>query len=335
MRILAVDDDVIILDLLKEVLVSIGHDDITTCGSAHEALDLLNGAHQPFDCILLDIQMPKMDGIELCGLLRQMSGYHDVPILMLTAMSERRYFDRAFSAGATDYITKPFDIVELDARIQVARKLADSRQRLTQQVASIQREGEAGREAEKIALEEAFAVRDVDGVMAMDALWNYLAQLGRSSLFGSSVVAFKINGIDRLYESMSAFEYICAITDAAEAIASSLPYLQCLTAYAGNGVFITVAGSTQTATPQTVIELISQEIDLMELCYSDGRPMLLSLRMSEPVHLSFLAGKGHKRAILDAVFQAETAPAADSHALGIHERRGVQAPKSIRVGAFR
>ncbi|MFK5998799.1 MAG: response regulator, partial [Rhodobacterales bacterium] len=66
MRILSVDDDPIILELLAAVLVSMGHTDVTTAGSATEALEIVKDDPEPFDCFLLDIQMPGIDGIQLC-----------------------------------------------------------------------------------------------------------------------------------------------------------------------------------------------------------------------------------------------------------------------------
>ena len=82
MKILAVDDDPIILELLNEVLGSTGYPDVTTVETGADALAAVEDHRQPFDCILLDIQMPGMDGIELCGRLRAMPRYRETPVLM-------------------------------------------------------------------------------------------------------------------------------------------------------------------------------------------------------------------------------------------------------------
>jgi len=124
LKILAVDDDMMILDLLTVALEHGGHRDVTVSTSPSEALLMVRRADVPFECIMLDVQMPEMDGIELCRNIRMSAGYEETPILMLTAMTERSYIERAFLAGATDYITKPFDVFEIGARVGVAAKLS-------------------------------------------------------------------------------------------------------------------------------------------------------------------------------------------------------------------
>ena len=109
MKILAVDDDSIILGLLTEVLERAEYGEVQTCTSAERALEVIAETKVPFDCFLLDIQMGGMDGIGLCARIRDMPKYARTPILMLTAMSEKSYIDRAFAAGATDYLSKPAD----------------------------------------------------------------------------------------------------------------------------------------------------------------------------------------------------------------------------------
>ncbi len=126
MRILAVDDDIHILEILEALLTDAGYDEVTTTPSPLEALEMAEQGDRQFDCLLLDIQMPEMDGITLCDRLRRIKAYAEVPIVMLTAMAERAYVERAFMAGATDYLTKPFDVFEITARLRVAAKLCEA-----------------------------------------------------------------------------------------------------------------------------------------------------------------------------------------------------------------
>ncbi len=127
MRILAVDDESSILELLSKILASFGYSEVVTAANGQDALDKIASDPGVFDCLLLDIQMPIMNGVTLCEKVRDLPEYRYVPIIMLTAMKEKKYFDAAFEAGATDYVTKPFDFDDLQQRLADAHRLADER----------------------------------------------------------------------------------------------------------------------------------------------------------------------------------------------------------------
>ena len=113
MKKLSVDDDWMILELLELAMSVSGQHELTIVTSGEKAIQLLEQGEQRFDCFLLDIQMPHIDGVELCRVIREMPMYKRTPILMATAMSQKVYIDRALAAGASDYVTKPFDFEEL------------------------------------------------------------------------------------------------------------------------------------------------------------------------------------------------------------------------------
>lgn len=111
-KILLVDDEPMMLDLLSLYLSPLGYN----CIKKESAFDAIHYLEQhSVDLILLDIMMPKMDGIEACKEIRK---YWDIPIVMLTAMSEKTDIVKGLNVGADDYITKPFDEEELVARIE-------------------------------------------------------------------------------------------------------------------------------------------------------------------------------------------------------------------------
>lgn len=122
MRILAVDDSENARDILRATLVSGGFDDVVFAGSGVEALAALRDKNG-YDVILLDVVMPDMDGIEACAQIRAAPHYADVPILMVTSQADMDTLAQAFVAGATDYVTKPFQRTELLARIRNAFRL--------------------------------------------------------------------------------------------------------------------------------------------------------------------------------------------------------------------
>ncbi|MCD6505458.1 SpoIIE family protein phosphatase [Candidatus Poribacteria bacterium] len=114
-KILIVDDEEDILDLVDLSLTADGFD-VITARSGPEALEKVR--EEMPDLILLDISMPDMDGYEVMRRLKGDRRTSSIPIIMLTAASDKRDKVRSFSAGADDYVVKPFDADELTARIE-------------------------------------------------------------------------------------------------------------------------------------------------------------------------------------------------------------------------
>ncbi|MBR6259081.1 MAG: response regulator transcription factor [Oscillospiraceae bacterium] len=112
MRILVVDDEKLLVKGLKFNLESEGWE-VEAAYDGAEGVELARAGR--FDIILLDLMMPKLDGLEACMRIREFS---NVPIIMLTAKSEDMDKIIGFEYGADDYVTKPFNILELKARIR-------------------------------------------------------------------------------------------------------------------------------------------------------------------------------------------------------------------------
>ncbi len=129
-RILVVDDEPSILELVKIALETLESYEVTVASNASDAIEVVKTAEKLFDCFLLDIQMPYIDGIDLLRELRGVPVYRETPVLMLTAMSDRKYIDDAFLEGATDYVSKPFDFLELGYRIKSAQCVTVSETRI-------------------------------------------------------------------------------------------------------------------------------------------------------------------------------------------------------------
>ncbi len=128
--ILIVDDQALVREGLKELLSDQGYD----LAFAKNGLDALTLAAQIIpDVILLDVMMPKMDGFEVCQRLRTNPSLADVPILMLTALEDHDSRMQAIQAGADDFISKPYDNIELKARLRTITNLNRYRKLLTEQ----------------------------------------------------------------------------------------------------------------------------------------------------------------------------------------------------------
>jgi phosphoserine phosphatase RsbU/P len=128
MQILLVDDSEDARDLTEGALLSAGYTDVVTAASGWEALKVLdvgrtNGETATVDVILLDIVMPEMDGTEVCARIRNDPRYADLPIIMVTSLADMDSLNNAFVAGATDYLTKPVNRIELVARVRAALRL--------------------------------------------------------------------------------------------------------------------------------------------------------------------------------------------------------------------
>jgi putative two-component system response regulator len=90
--------------------------EIVEAGNGREVIQLLSS--QPFDAVLLDIMMPEMDGLQVCEHIRKDPELALLPVILVTGLGSPEDVAKGMAAGATDYITKPFNIVELRARVR-------------------------------------------------------------------------------------------------------------------------------------------------------------------------------------------------------------------------
>ena len=121
MRILVVDDEKVIVKGIKFNLENDGYDVLTGCDGV-EAVEAVKS--QNVDLVVLDLMMPRLDGLGACQQIREFS---DVPIIMLTAKAGDMDKLLGFEHGADDYLTKPFNILELKARIRALLRRSGSR----------------------------------------------------------------------------------------------------------------------------------------------------------------------------------------------------------------
>ena len=131
-RVLLVDDAKANLDILVEGLKSEHKLSLALNGQA--ALQL--AARTPPDLVLLDIVMPGLDGYEVCSRLRQMPETAEVPIMFLSSLEEVQNKTRGFEAGANDYLTKPFDMLEVKARVRSLLKAKAYNDAVKEQIAA-------------------------------------------------------------------------------------------------------------------------------------------------------------------------------------------------------
>ena len=120
MKILVVDDEALLVKGIRFNLQNEGYE-VLTGSNGLEAVEIAK-KHSP-DLIILDVMMPEMDGLDACAHIREFS---DVPIILLTAKTEDMDKLMGFEQGADDYLTKPFNILELKARIRALLRRSKS-----------------------------------------------------------------------------------------------------------------------------------------------------------------------------------------------------------------
>ncbi len=121
MLVLLAEDDRDLGDLLKYNLEK-NHFKVDWVLDGKEAADRVEKIR--YDLAILDLMLPELDGLEICKRIRESSKNRDIPVIMLTALSSEDTKLKGFSAGADDYVTKPFSMKELLARIEAVLRRA-------------------------------------------------------------------------------------------------------------------------------------------------------------------------------------------------------------------
>jgi DNA-binding response OmpR family regulator len=119
MRVLFADDDVIARTLMAAVLADLDHD-VSVAENGEEAWQAFQ--RDPTPLVVLDINMPGLDGLEVCRRIRQHEAGRDVFVLIVTARDGRDDLTRVLEAGADDYVTKPTSPENLRARLEIAKR---------------------------------------------------------------------------------------------------------------------------------------------------------------------------------------------------------------------
>src|SRR6202162_1802691 len=123
-RVLIVEDEQDIAGLIKHTLERSGEAEAEIVGSGDAALKAV--VDHPPDLVILDLNLPILSGIEVCRILRSRSDVKHVPIIMLTARTTENDRVSGLELGADDYVTKPFSLRELSARVRAVLRRSQS-----------------------------------------------------------------------------------------------------------------------------------------------------------------------------------------------------------------
>ncbi len=135
--IMVVDDTPANLKLLTDLLQGEGYR-VLAFPSGRLALDA--AARKAPDLILLDINMPEMNGFEVCAQLKADKNLKDIPVLFLSGLSNTADKVKAFSVGGVDYVTKPFQLEEVCARVQTHQRLRSIQRQLGEHNRNLERQ---------------------------------------------------------------------------------------------------------------------------------------------------------------------------------------------------
>jgi PleD family two-component response regulator len=271
MRILVVDDQEDSRDLTEGALLSAGYTEIVTTASGWETLKLLDvgrasEAKAPFDVVLLDIVMPEMDGVEACARIRNDARYTDLPIIMVTSLDDVNSLANAFVAGATDYITKPVNRVELIARVRAALRLKqelDRRQAREHELLSFL--SSWGDRRASMLIDEA------TGLFVGEAAEAYLT--GVNGTPGDEVVSILALSLDRLdaYRAVNGDDAARGVlAEVARAVRRLAATIGIVAAAYRNGIIILIAPEVGASSARELGEILRSTVTKLRLPNSES-----------------------------------------------------------------
>ena len=273
MHILLVDDDSTFSDVIAARLEQRDNISLTLAVSAEHALQLVDAASEPFDCFLLDIMMGNIDGIELCHRLRQHSSYHTTPIIMMTASQETPLMEQAFHAGATDFLRKPLDEVELAGRIKSAMLLVDALKREKAGRTALHSVLTSHGPIDGFDISERICLSGVSGMLDYHELEKSLLRL-QDGLYHLSVFRIALPTFQRASNSHARSETLQLLRDVSQGILTAAPADTPFMSYIGRGRFLCCVLGRMTGTSETFRTCIQDKVCSMlnarNLDYSDA-----------------------------------------------------------------
>ncbi len=191
MKILIVEDDTMLGELLQECLQRLGHERVRACLSGREAMGAIG--EEAFDCAFVDLRLPDIDGLQLLSAMKDND--HGLPVVMMSGFPTMDYTIMAMRQGASDFLTKPFTLQDVALTLQRITK----ERRLLEQNISLRLEVQARKELEEVnrKLESTVSEqtrlfrisREIDEIRSSEDLYPRIVELA-SSLQSVQKVAF-------------------------------------------------------------------------------------------------------------------------------------------------
>ncbi len=304
MKILVVDDDLLIHRILEKTLYLSNFKDVAFAASAEEAARIVTRAGAPFDCLLIDMKMPGADGDRLCRWVRKQPGYDKTPIVMITALGDKPDIDRAFAAGASDYVTKPLNLpnlVYLMEQIRLSMKKKEARDR------NRARAGQEAAEDGRLGFPEPVLLGRIPGEIELASMEKYLIRLSKSGIRYEAGFAFVIRDAARLHFVCPDHIFRRILEVVGGKIAAALAGRNALIAYAGYGAFVGVADglSSEEEDRDTLERVVQAGLENLKIPTPQGDVLHVVPIMSLPQALCFAEGQKAVDALYRHIGEAE------------------------------
>ena len=301
MKILAVDDDHMMLDVLRTTMAFAGLNDVTTADSAWAAAQMVADAKPPFDCIFIDFNMPEIKGDYLCSWIRHLPAYAATPIIMVTALTDRPAIEAAFASGASDYITKPIDPSDLLSRLKLLRSQISGGHGIAANEKQAEAASGRGLVLAKTNFATPFKIGEIKREIDLTALENYLVRISKKNIQGMSVFSFVIGDAAKMHLIFSQEEYVSVLAATGSAIANFYAAPHFFISYAGYGAFVgVIEGLVPTiAEKKTLERTVRKSLKSSILTSTGGSPARVRLFMAVSANLSTWSGTK----IVDALYK--------------------------------
>ncbi|MGP3698239.1 response regulator [Rhodobacter sp. NSM] len=263
MRLLVIDNDPAFVLVLRQMLDGIGLPEPDCAATAGEALRLLGGGAR-FDCIILDLDLPGGAAV-LCRRLRLLPEYASTPILLIAGSDRSDVLAEALAAGASDYVSRQIDPLELRARLGMAARLTDERRRSSTLAHRLRGLAAAG-------FGDPQPVLGVEGMVDLPTFQDRMRD-GRGS---QTALAFRIGNAGAIAAGASAVQYHEMLTHVAAVILDRLGPQGLVLAHAGQGEFMGLMPDPLTEKPH----LLASDLGLR---LADRAPVYDRMGLPRPV----------------------------------------------------
>lgn len=271
MRALILDDDPIQLKLASAALECCGYSAFEARHEAEMSLSRIEEGAEAFDLYLLDVLMPRIDGIEVCRRIRHAPGGAQPAIVMMTARTDRGCIDGAFSAGADDYIIKPFDDIELSNRLaSVFRR---------RQVP------ETSAAASDFYIGDAIDLSGLDGLTPASAMEAYLSALDRGRASLSMATAFQVQNWQARQLGLSPQDTFDLVASLARIIQTYLIRTTHVLSYFGEGSFVCITKLADPAISARMARGLQEESAALDCALTVYRDTDTRLSSKDPLKL--------------------------------------------------